>query len=401
MKSWKSNLAAILIAETLAIAAFSTSMPIIPLYLQDIGLTDPDKLKFWTGIIQSLSSLMIAIFAPIWGSLSDSYGRRIMLLRAMVGGVILVFLMPFTTAPWQMLILRTLQGCITGTVSAATVLIAGITPAASIGFALGLMQTGVSIGNSIGPMIGGLVSDYWGRRAAFWVTSGILVLAAAIVLRGVEDDFKPLPKEQREPIRFLPDFSQITASPALLSLMAVTFVLQVASSSIAPILPLFIQELDASALVGSHTGMVMGAGAAASAIAAAVVGKFSGKWGYGRTLLFCLAGGAIFTVPQAFVANSYQLTALRVVMMLFLGGAMPSANALIAGLADRKKQGGVYGLTSSISSGGAALGPVLGSTVAALLDFRAVFFVTSALMGSVAALSTINARRRAAAAAAK
>src|SRR5574344_717539 len=102
MKSWKSNLAAILIAETLAIAAFSTSMPIIPLYLQDSGLTDPDQLKFWTGIIQTLSSLMVAVFAPIWGSLSDSYGRRIMLLRAMVGGVILVFLMPFTTAPWQM-----------------------------------------------------------------------------------------------------------------------------------------------------------------------------------------------------------------------------------------------------------------------------------------------------------
>lgn len=68
------------------------------------------------GLIQSLPAISMAIFAPIWGSLADNYGRKPMLLRAMFGGAIIVFLQGLVTAPWQLLVLRTIQGCITGTV---------------------------------------------------------------------------------------------------------------------------------------------------------------------------------------------------------------------------------------------------------------------------------------------
>ena len=394
MNNWKTAYTSILVAEGLAIAGFATSMPIIPLYLQDMGIRDPDSLKYWSGLIQSVASITLAVFAPIWGSLADSRGKRLMLLRSMFGGAVIVGLQAFATNPWQLLVLRAMQGAVTGTVAAATVLVAGITPTPQLGFALGMLQTVIASGNSVGPLIGGVISDFFGRSAAFAATALMLAAAGIIVMVGVENDSRKPAPGPRAKTGIFPNVRSILASPALPALMAVGFALQAASGIPMPMMPLFIQELTGDpARVGSTTGMVLGAGAAASAIAAALVGRVSGKLGYSKTLFLCIAGGALMTLPQAFAADTLQLAALRVASMLFLGGAMPSVNALIAAHADKDKQGAVFGLATSISSIGMAIGPVIGSAVAAVFDFRAVFVAAAAMLaGTCAAMRAVAPR---------
>ena len=137
------------------------------------------------------AAVSMAVFAPIWGSLADSYGRRIMLLRAMLGGALLIGLQDGHRAPWQVLALRTLQGCVTGTVSAATVLVAATVPAEEAGYRLGLMQMAVYAGNSLGPLVGGLVSDVAGPRANFIVTSLFLLLSWLVVFAFVRGGLPP------------------------------------------------------------------------------------------------------------------------------------------------------------------------------------------------------------------
>jgi MFS transporter, DHA1 family, multidrug resistance protein len=183
---WKRTLFAIGAAELLAVAGFSTSTPIIPLFLQDMGVSDPVRLKFLTGLLQALPSLSLVFFSPIWGSLADSYGRKPMLLRAMFGGMVVMLLQGLVTAPWQLLVLRTLQGCITGTIAAATILVASVAPREEVGYSLGLLQMAIFLGASIGPLIGGVIADLVGRRVNFFVTS-ILLLAAGIIVARFAD----------------------------------------------------------------------------------------------------------------------------------------------------------------------------------------------------------------------
>jgi DHA1 family multidrug resistance protein-like MFS transporter len=393
-KPWKSNYIAILIAETMAIAGFALSMPVIPLFLSDdIGITDPVKLKIWVGAIQSLSAVSLAIFAPIWGHLADVFSRRMMLLRAMFGGAVVVSLMVFVQEPWQLLVLRTIQGCFTGTVAAATVLTAGIAPAAQIALALGLLQTGVAIGNSIGPLIGGVISDFLGHRIAFLSTGMVLAGAGFIVLKWVEDDSSTHQHKKGERISFLPDIKPLLESPVLISLMLTTFVIQAANTIAAPMLPLFLKELAAdSKYIGSATGIVLGAGAAATAVAAVLVGKYSSHFGYWKTLAFCLTAGAILTVPQAFVSNMVQLTVFRALASFWIGGAAPVLNAIIAVSTKKEHQGSVYGFNSSVSSAGGALGPIIGSMVA-MINFRMVFLATAILLG-LSAWGTIKRNKK-------
>ncbi|MBN2875157.1 MAG: MFS transporter [Spirochaetales bacterium] len=384
MNDWKRSFNAIWIAEFIAIAGFSTTTPIIPLHLRSLGLTDAASLNFWTGVTQTGASLSMAIFAPIWGSLADSYGRRLMLLRAMFGGAILIGLMTLTTAPWQVALLRTLQGCVTGTVAAATVLTASITPAKEVGYRLGLMQMAIYLGNSIGPLFGGVVADTLGLRANFLATSALLLSAAIIVMRFVSEDFVPSPRTSSVLRNAIPDFSPLFRSRALASLMGVVFSVQFASMVVMPMLPLFILQLTGSDQgVGSLSGAIIAAGSLAGAIAAGVIGKVSGRFGYGKTLVLCMAGATLFYLPQGFVTAPWQLLLLRLGSGIFLGGTMPSVNALIATLADKDKQGATYGLSSSISNAGAALGPAMGATLATAAGYHSVFFATSAILGAV------------------
>jgi DHA1 family multidrug resistance protein-like MFS transporter len=380
---WKKTLYGVWLAELFALAGFATSTPIIPFYLQDLGVLDPVRLKILTGLNQALPAISLAIMAPIWGSLADNYGRKPMLLRSMYGGTLTMILQGLVTAPWQFLLLRTIQGCITGTVAAATVLVASTTPEEEVGYGLGLLQMAIFLGSSLGPMFGGLISDHFGHRVNFFATAVLLFLAGVVVSKFTVDDFVP-PESRKSVLKSLvPDFSPLVSSKALWSLMAVVAADQIAGSIVSPFLPLFIQSISATAdRVASNTGLILGLGALSSAIAAASVGKISYRLGYQKTLVFCMAGAAVFTIPQAFVHTPLQLLLLRIASGFFVGGTMPAANALIAQRTESGKQGSVYGVRSSVASGSGAIGPAIGATLATAIGYSSVFLATGMILAA-------------------
>jgi DHA1 family multidrug resistance protein-like MFS transporter len=388
VKAWKLNYAAVLAAETLAILGFALSMPVIPLFLVDeIGIIDPLRLKIWTGVIQSCTSVALAVFAPVWGRLADIYSRRAMLMRAMFGGAVVVSAMSLVHSPWQLLVLRVMQGCLTGTIAAASVLTVSIVPQSSLSMTLGLLQTGIYVGNSLGPLAGGLIVDFWGHRAAFLGTGGILLLASLIVLKGVHEEPHKQAAAPAATARsagkrggFLAGFKTLASNPHVILLLSVSFLFQMANTTANPIMPLFLREMAAgSRYIGSSTGFVLGLGAVAGALGSIISGKFCPRAGYWKTLVICLAGGCVSIVPQAFAVNIVQLAAIHFVPSMFLGGIAPALQALLTMHTDQSHQGHIFGLNSSVASTGAALGPMIGSA-AAMLSYRAVFPVTAVIL---------------------
>ena len=232
-------------------------------------------------------------FCAARGQMADIYGKRPMLLRAMFGGAVVVGLMGLANAPWQILVLRGLMGALTGTVAAATVLVATISPKEQIGYTMGMLQTGIYVGASVGPAFGGVLSDLFGHRVTFFATSVLLVAGAIIVMRFVREE----PTRNSPAGSFIksivPDLGPLARSPNLVVLLLVSGGLQVATNTVAPILPLFIQAISPQTTkVGLMTGLILGGSAVAAAVSSAGLGRVSYRIGYERLLAFCLGRGS-------------------------------------------------------------------------------------------------------------
>jgi DHA1 family multidrug resistance protein-like MFS transporter len=387
--SWKKSFYAILAAEVLALMGFSTSIPILPLYFQqDLGITDPVALKLWIGACATISPIMLFIFAPIWGQLADSAGKRAMLLRSMFGGAVVIGMMGIANHPWQILALRGMQGALTGTIAAATVLVANITPRERIGMSLGLLQTGVYAGSSLGPALGGALSDFMGCRANFFVTSGLLLAGGVIVLVFVRPDRPEGPIHGPILKRILPDFSPVRNTPGLLLLLLVAGALQAAMNTISPMLTLFIQSLTpGAALIGTTSGTIIGLTALAAAVAAAGLGRASHRIGFEKTFRIGVSVSVIVFLFQGFVRTTRQLLILRMMGGALIGGSEPSLNAMIALRVDRNRQGAIFGLTSSMNNLGAMTGPMVGSLASNAFGYPAMFFAAAALLAASAAMA--------------
>jgi MFS transporter, DHA1 family, multidrug resistance protein len=388
LTDWKRNLTFAWISQLLCILGFSSIFSFMPYYIQELGVTDPDQVKLWTGWITTGGSLSMAIMAPIWGVLADRYGRKIMVERAAFVGALMLLLMSFATSPSQVLVLRTIQGIFTGTITAFTTLVSSSTPRGKEGFSLGLMQVAVYSGLTGGPFIGGLLADTFGYRTTFIVSSGTLLLGGLLAWRFLEDRFQP--SESKRP-SILANAKEMVANKTVLTMVGLIMGLYFVSTMVRPILPIFIQEIEPSnARLATTTGMITGANALAAAIAAAIAGKLADRFGHRRVLVIAALCTAAAHVPIAFAQSSTQVLWLYLIMGLFTGGLAPSANALIALNVKPENQGATYGLSASLGSVGRAMAPPIGSFIAVSWGSRALFPIGAALYGLIALFVRIN-----------
>ena len=143
---WQMTLYVMFAAQLLSIIGFSFSLPFLPFYIRELGVTEERLVPYWAGILAASASLVMVFFSPLWGWIADRYGRKPMVTRAMFGGAIITFAMGLVENIWQLLGLRMLSGALTGTISASIALVSTAVPRANLGFALGLMQVAVFLG---------------------------------------------------------------------------------------------------------------------------------------------------------------------------------------------------------------------------------------------------------------
>jgi len=388
MAIWKRNLYIIWAAELTAIAGFAVMGSFLPYYVQDLGVTEPNAVRLWSGAVFAAHAVTMTIFAPIWGALADRYGRKLMVERAMFGGAVVLTLMGFVRNVQQLVILRAVQGALTGTVTAAMALVAGTAPRERSGYALGLLQMAVWSGASVGPMIGGLVADTWGYRATFWVTGSLLFVAGLTVWRFVHEDFHSVSQQDGGQDGFWDGVKLVLRDRGLLSLFSIRLLVRMATRLMAPVLPLFIQEIAAeTARIASLTGLVSGVRAAMGAVGSVTLGRASDRLGYRRVLLACTAGVVLLYVPQFFVTTPWQLLVLQGALGLVMSGVLAAISAMMSTLAPEGRQGAVYGVDASVVSTANAVGPMLGASVAAAWGLRAPFLLAAGAF----ALATIMA----------
>ena len=408
--TWQRNLAALWVGELIALAGFSVTLPFLPYYVQELGVTGLEQVAFWAGLLTTAQSTSMALVAPLWGSLADRYGRKMMVVRAMFGGAVIICLMGFSRNVYQLTILRAIQGALTGTVSAAMTLVAGGTPPERRGFAIGTLQMATYLGHSVGPLLGGLIADSMGYRMTFWVTSGLLLVAGVLVTALVEERHVPPQAEEeaaarpavahtaerRQRTRLWDGLVMVLHTQALMAVFGVRVLMRVAARIVGPVTALYVQQLAGpGAKVASLTGTISGFASATGAVGAVVLGRMGDRIGYRRILVFCGTAATILYALQSQVRTPVQFLVLRVLVGAAMGGILGAVSALLAANAPEGRFGAVYGLNTSVVAGAGALAPMLGAALTATWGLSSAFLGAALLYGvaTVVAMIVVPAHR--------
>ncbi|MCL6593744.1 MAG: MFS transporter [Alicyclobacillus sp.] len=360
--------------------AFTSTAPFLALYLEQIGVRNPAAVDIWAGLLQSANFVMMAIVSPLWGALGDRKGRKLMVLRTTFAVAVFFALMGLAQNVWELLVTRVLQGAFAGFSATAVSLVASITPEKRLGFALGWLQSSAMIGSLVGPLAGGLVSDWvHSYRAVFFLTAALGLVAFLLALFGVHEVRQPAGDPRRKP-GLLGQFAAVRALKPLRVMFVVLFLAQFSVMSIQPVLPVFVEELAGhDSHLAMYSGLVFAATGLAGLVASPLLGQRSDRWGYRRTLTITLLGAGLCYLPQAFAPNLWVLMLARFGLGLFVGGIIPTANAWIGRMTPPEQRGQVYGFTSSATFLGSFAGPLSGGAGAAVLGIRTMLGVTMLL----------------------
>ncbi|ANI84256.1 multidrug efflux MFS transporter [Kosakonia oryzae] len=380
MESWKVNLISVWFGCFFTGLAISQILPFLPLYVAQLGVTSHEALSMWSGLTFSVTFLVSAIVSPMWGSLADRKGRKLMLLRASLGMAIAILLQAFATNVWQLLILRGIMGLTSGYIPNAMALVASQVPRERSGWALSTLSTAQISGVIGGPLMGGFLADHLGLRIVFIITAMLLIVSFLVTLFLIKEGVRPTVKKG-ERLSGKAVFSTLPYPALVISLFITTMVIQLCNGSIGPILALFIQSLSPHTTnIAFLSGLIAAVPGVSALISAPRLGKLGDRIGTSRILMGTLVCAVVLFFAMSFVTSPLQLGILRFMLGFADGAMLPAVQTLLLKYSSDQVTGRIFGYNQSFMYLGNVAGPLMGASVSAMAGFRWVFIATAVVV---------------------
>jgi DHA1 family multidrug resistance protein-like MFS transporter len=362
----------------MTMVGMSSAIPFMPIYVVELGITDPAEAKLWSGFVFSGPYFFAIIASPIWGTLGDKYGRKFMIIRAVIGLSFAVFLMAFVQNVWQLMGLRLFQGMVSGMVAASLAFVSANTPEDRSGFAIGILQGMLAAGQIIGPLMGGVISDFIGIRYVFFIVSAFCFMSGVFVLFFVKETKKT---NKNQGIRILSNIKYIAGHKTLLKIIILIIICQAGFQFTNPIFPFFVESKGApQEYISSITGILIGTVGFFSAIFAPKWGRRSDKKDFHKTVRIAsiIIGTAILL--HIFMPVYYYLLPLRVIIGIFFAAMIPTLFSALSKRAPVENRGGLMGLASSATLLGSMSSFLLCGVVSSNFGMNSAFILAATLL---------------------
>ena len=381
-------MALILLTVVIDLIGFGIVLPILPLWAQHFGAG-----AAVIGILSATYSLMQVIFAPLWGRLSDSIGRRPVILVTLAGSCISAFMIGIAHTILLLFVARIINGISGASYATAQAYVADITTTEGRARGMGLIGAAFGIGFIIGPALGALLSLV-SSSTPFFFASGLAALNLVLAWR--------LLPESRRP-------GSITAPMGRFAMMRHALT----SRMLAPLVWLsflatfaFVGMEATFALLGSdrfgYGPATMGMLFAYVGVAAAVgqgflVGRVVARYGEVRVMVWGLGGTAVGLAVLAVAFNVVVVLVALAILGVFSGLAFATISALISHAAPVDMQGGVLGVAASASGLARVGGPILAGVLFEYINPSAPLVVGALITAGCVVVATRTVLRPAAA----
>ena len=379
METWKRTVYISLVCVFCTAFGVSQLAPILPLYFHDLGVQTPEAMSLWSGLATGATYIIVCLAAPFWGRVADKKGRKITLIRSSFGMALCNALIAFQTTPEGVVLIRLIQGLVSGFYSASITLIASETPIERTGWALGLLASANLAGSLIGPLLGGYIADTVGIRNDFIIVGALMGLAGLLATIFIHENYVPQPNPEKLSIRKLKE--QIPEFNSIVALCVASFIYAICIMSLQPVISVYIKGIVPSDTenLAFIAGAVFSAMGIAQLMSSSPLGKLVDKIGPRKVLVVSLIYVGILNIPQAYVSDVYQLAIIRFLQGFGLGGMLPALNTYLSSKTPREFTGQVFSYNQSCLFFGYFLGSVGGASLMAWLGFTTLFWVSGGL----------------------
>jgi DHA1 family tetracycline resistance protein-like MFS transporter len=362
----------------IGLAGFGITLPLFPFYADRLGAS-PEIIT----LTVSAYSLGQFVAAPVWGRLSDSWGRKWVLVLTMLGSAVSYLMLGYADELWILLASRVFGGLMAGNIAAAFAYVTDISDEKSRGGAMGIISAALGLGFMLGPAIGGFLAGNDMQTADFMAPAVAAAAASIIAMLGAifmlpeslpEADRKPLFGSADTATESVSVFTRLRSRPVMLKLMVVAFLFYISMAMMEGIYPLWVYQLFGVGPVEiGYMFLMMGA------ITVFVQGFLMGKLVpvFGEKTLVIFASGAFMLGMIGFAASTstWHAYASLAVFSVGTGFMNPGLSSLVSMTAAADERGTVMGWFQSASALGRVVGPALAGPLYAQVAFGAPYVV--------------------------
>jgi MFS family permease len=383
----KPSLLVVFLTVFIDLVGFGIVVPLVPVYSRHYGAGG-----FVIGAIVASFSAMQFIFSPIWGRLSDRYGRRPILLISTAGAAMSYVLFAIGSgfdnhqaALWALLLARVFAGACGGNITVAQAYIADITPPENRSKRMALIGIAFGLGFILGPAISGIGLKFIGATGPGWLAAGLcaanFILAFAILAESLQPSSGQASNRPR-----LNQWGHTLAQPKIGALIVIFFLATFAFSCFETTLPLLVNDnfhlgltVDATKPAMTVVLLFVYCGLISVLVQGGAIGRLVKALGEPRLIALSLVltgislallplikgEGQLKWLPVLRLADWPWLKMLLVLAVLAIGCSLTRAPVfgLLSNLAPANEQGATIGVAQSAGALARIVGPLYAATL--------------------------------------
>ena len=334
---------------------FGIIIPLLPFYAETFGAS-----ALVVGLLSTSFSLMQFLFAPVWGRLSDIFGRRPIILAGLLGSAVSYLAFGLAASLTMLFAARILAGIAGANIPTAQAFIADSTTPENRAKGMGLVGAAFGLGFIFGPAIGGFLS-HWGYAAPAFFAATLSLANFSAALFFLPESLPPERRGAKAREGRVTAFRRAWLRPNLALVLTVSFLVMTAFASFESMFALFVESRFGfgATTIGYLFAWV---GIVLALVQGVLVGRVVPRVGEHR-----LVPAAIFVMVLALagIASAPTVVLLMAAMGLLamgMGFNSPSMLSVVSRLADSTDQGSTLGVSQALASLARIVGPIWGDS---------------------------------------
>ena len=358
----------------LALSIFSSMLgvgiiaPLLPLYAENLGATG-----IGIGIIFGAFSFSRAIFMPVFGRLSDRSGRKRLISVGLLLYAIISLGYIWADSVSQLTLVRLIQGAASGMIlPIAQAYIGDIAPEGKEGTWMGYFNAALFAGFGVGPLMGGILTDYFGMTTAFSAMGGLNLLAFLVAII-----FLPASKLERTAASPATSFKKMSSSGIVKGIFSFRLVAALSRAIFATFVPIF-----AAFYIGlspTLIGIILTVNILLMSLVQVYTGNIADRFNRNALVIIGALISISFLALVPLAHSFWQLLGLAALSSFGHALSLPAVLALTVGEGKKFGMGSTIAISQMAMSIGMALGPLLGGVILDYLNISSVFYFAAAV----------------------